>query len=721
MAIWMGGGAIVLTLLFVAGALARRLNRQNKPERVSAETAVAGLETVRELETALRRAEAADQAKSVFLANTSHEIRTPMNAIIGMAELILREEINPVVYEHTANIKQAAENLLTIVNDILDFSKIESGRIEITPVGYRLSSLLNDVITITRAKIMEKPVMFIANIDSALPDALEGDIVRLRQVLTNVLSNAVKYTREGFIALSVAGETEWGRVTLKFTVTDSGIGIKKEDKKRLFENYSRFDRDINAGIEGTGLGLPIAQNLCQLMGGKITVDSEYGMGSSFTVTVSQKTAVLPGEGWTSGAAFVPEPKDRFAAVENPENKNILFYTTRQSYGESWAWSARNLGVACTLAIKEAEFIDALNRESYSHVMVSHFLFENAEKIIHTTVFEKQPPVLMRISEYGKTSPDPWSINTPLHTLILANVLNGRTAAWNAAVRRGADYHFTAPGAAVLVVDDVATNLKVAQGLLAPYRMRIDTAGSGEDALRLAREKRYDIIILDHMMPGMDGMETARQLRGMARDNPWFDEVPVIALTANAVSGTRELFIENGFNDYLAKPVDLMELEHALDKWLPDEKKQAPIHRQEQAAPPHISISGIDAAEGLSRCGGNWKTYAGALDLFCVENLSRIQDIKQCLTEGNLKDYTTLIHGIKGASDAVGAVELAAQAKMLEDSAKSGNTEHIRAGSPAFLLELAMLIHHVRMEMSRPGSPLTPRKPEGDQAEEHLPA
>ncbi|MDR2662669.1 MAG: response regulator, partial [Treponema sp.] len=384
-------------------------------------------------------AKAANEAKSVFLANMSHEIRTPMNAIIGMADLLLRENLPPGAGRKAWNIKNAGENLLTVINDILDLSKIESGRLEIVPAEYLLSSVLYDTVTIIRIKLVEKPLRFAVKIrDPIPPDRLEGDAVRLRQVLLNLLSNAVKYTHKGSVTLTVEGKVLGENITLFFTVRDTGIGISPADMDKVFGQFSQVDTHRNRGIEGTGLGLAISRNLCRLMGGDITVESEYGKGSVFTAFVVQK-------------------------VLDPAPLNAAF-----------------------------------------------------------------------------AAPGP------------------------AANKTGA--LFTAPGARVLVVDDIAANLEVASGLLAPYSMKIDVCTSGTHALHLAKENAYDIIFMDHMMPGMDGIEVTAAIREFNKT------VPVIALTANAVSGMRELFLEKGFNDFLSKPIEIAKLDALVAKWIPADKK-----------------------------------------------------------------------------------------------------------------------------------------------------
>jgi CheY-like chemotaxis protein len=372
----------------------------------------------------------------------SHEIRTPMNAIIGLSEMARREYGSPKGIEYIAHIKIAGMNLLSIINDILDFSKIESGRLDIVASPYETASLLCDVLTVFSVKLKETSIELILDISPELPAAMIGDAGRIRQILLNLLGNAVKYTKKGFIRFSASAEALSGdSARLMFLVEDSGTGIKQDDMPKLFKKFSRVDEKRHINIEGSGLGLVISRNLCRAMGGDITVRSEYGKGSVFVVTLEQ-------------------------------------------------------------AVARWEPMGDVNNVSASRAEVQRVTF-------------------------------------------------------------------IAPEAEVLIVDDLSSNLLVAEGLLAPYKMRVTTCPNGREAVELVRERPFDLILMDHMMPEMDGIEATRAVRAMGAE--YCRTMPVVALTANAISGMREMFLENGFNDFLAKPIEVAKLDAVLKKWIPPGK------------------------------------------------------------------------------------------------------------------------------------------------------
>ncbi|MDR2370214.1 MAG: response regulator [Treponema sp.] len=399
------------------------------------------------------QSENANKAKSRFLSTMSHEIRTPMNAVIGISELALRENTTPKVQDYITQIKQSGNSLLAIINDILDFSKIESGKMEIHPVKYMISSLLNDVVTIIGIRLYEKPLEFKVDVDNSLPRLLLGDEIRIRQILLNLLSNAVKYTKEGFIKFKVSGEiTGKETINIKISVSDSGIGIKEEDLKNIFGNFVRFDADKNRNIEGTGLGLAITYNLAKLMGGDVSATSVYGKGSIFTVVLPQK------------------------------------------------------------------ILDAR-------------------------------PIAKNISAYENPA---------------ANQLDSAVS-------------FIAPDAHILIVDDIPINLLVAEGLLAPYQMQIDSCTGGEEAISLMEKNHYDLILMDHLMPGMNGIETVAEIRAIEKKRreegqTSQNRVPIAALTADAIVGVKEMFLKNGFDDYLSKPIEISTMNVIIKKWIPKEKQ-----------------------------------------------------------------------------------------------------------------------------------------------------
>ena len=519
------------------------------------------------LKDAIEQAISASRAKSAFLSTISHEIRTPMNAIIGMAELLLRRKLPDDSRGYARDIKQAGANLLSIINDLLDFSKIEAGKLEIIPVKYHLASLVNDVVSIIRMRIAGKPLRFYTNIDSNIPGSLIGDDVRLRQILLNLLSNAVKYTTKGHIGLSIIREKLTDdQIWLCIAVVDSGLGIKPEDQKKLFGEFVQVDTKKNRAIEGTGLGLAIVKSLCIAMGGNIEVASEYGRGSSFTVRLPQ-------------GIDSPEP---FAAVENPKEKKVLIYERRNVYMWSVCWSLENMNVPYTKVHDEDDFLEALFREEWFFVFTGHGLYDKIKPKMDLgdKAFPggRKPPVALML-EWGietRISDKPF-IFIPAQSLSIANVLNDRTEQRNCSESTDM-IQYIYPGARVLAVDDISLNLMIVEGIMAPYKTEVDTCLSGSEAIELIKQHDYDIVFMDHMMPEMDGIEAATIIRKWEEDqkdagiirNP----VTIVALTANAMSEMKELFKQNGFNDFLAKPIDVFKLDKVLERWIPAAKKES---------------------------------------------------------------------------------------------------------------------------------------------------
>ena len=405
----------------------------------------ADVRLIQALQKEKARADAANSAKSTFLANMSHEMRTPINAIIGMNEMILRETQEGGTKEHAIDIKNAAQILQSLISDVLDLSKIESGKMEIIPEEYQLSSFINDLVNMTAIRANAKNLELKVEVDPGLPSAYFGDDVRIRQVMTNLLTNAVKYTNEGSVTLTVKRIfVDDGLAILRFSVADTGVGIKQEDMSKLYAAFERIEEEQHRNEEGTGLGMSISASLLELMGSKIQLESEYGKGSRFFFDLEQRI-------------LNPEPIGDF-------------------------------------------------RES----------------------------IKQQAKEYSYTA------------------------------------HFTAPDAKILVVDDNAINRKVFIGLLKKTKVRVTEAASGKECLELVRERPFDLIFLDHMMPEMDGVETLQHMKEMPEEENKCSKTPVIILTANAIAGAKEEYLKKGFDEYLSKPIDTGKLEEMIYNMLPKE-------------------------------------------------------------------------------------------------------------------------------------------------------
>ena len=522
--------------------------------------------TAQDLKAMAVEAKQASVAKSQFLSNMSHEIRTPINAILGMDEMILRECKDETILEYAENIRMAGNNLLGLVNDILDFSKIEAGKLDIIPVEYALSSLLNDLVNMTQGRAEKKGLRFVVQVPEDIPSILFGDEIRIKQVVTNILTNAVKYTEEGSVTLSVDYERQAGdAILLKVGVRDTGIGIKEEDIQKLFNAFERIEEKRNRAIEGTGLGMNITQRLLDLMGSRLEVSSVYGEGSVFSFAVEQKVM-------------------NWDAMGNFEDAYHRMMAKRTAYKES----------------------------------------------------------------------------------------------------------FTAPEAKVLVVDDTVMNITVVKGLLKQTRVQIDAAESGYECLHMVTKEHYDIIFLDHRMPGIDGIETLQRMKELPGNLN--ADTPVISLTANAVSGARSMYIEAGFQDYLTKPIHSAQLEALMVKYLPPEKvvlENAPAdagtgEREDTSLPAWLrEVEGLDTEEGVLHC-GTTETYLGALTVFAEAILSGAEEIEAYFARKDWKSYTVKVHALKSTARIIGAKELSERARRLEDAGNGGYREEIAQNTPDML-------------------------------------
>ena len=543
----------------------------------------------------VERADESNRAKSSFLATMSHEIRTPMNAILGITQLELQDK-NLAAKNLNAleKIYNSANTLLGIINDILDMSKIESGKMEINPVNYDLPSLVNDIAQLNSVRIGNKSIDFILEADEHLPSLYYGDELRIKQILNNLLSNAFKYTDEGFVKLKISHEiagqpgvkpesinlstSAEHDVILFFSVEDSGQGMKFEDKQKLFtEEYVRFNVESNRVVEGAGLGLNITRKLVELMDGNISVESEYGIGSIFTVSISQKAIDLKPIG--------KEVADKLRSFD---------YTGRK----------------------------------------------------------ERPTVVYDIMPYGK----------------------------------------------VLIVDDVETNLYVAEGLLTPYQLTIDTAISGFIAVnKVEGGEKYDIIFMDHMMPLMDGIEATKKIRALGYEGT------IVALTANAIVGNDEMFKENGFDDFLAKPIDISQLNDILNKWIRDKNPIAAKAAREAAKYAEFpSQEGCAQPELRSGAGGVVNSNDKLLQIFRQDAQKTIDVLREAVAN-DLKLYTITAHAMKSALANIGEPEKSKLAGKLEDAGRNGDIEFLSLHNEAFITELENLVKN-----------LTPDESEGDE-------
>jgi CheY-like chemotaxis protein/HPt (histidine-containing phosphotransfer) domain-containing protein len=537
-------------------------------------------------------------------------------------------------------------------------------------------------------KIIDSQVRFVVNIDSKIPNSLTGDQTRIRQVLLNLLSNAVKFTEHGYVSLNLYGkDTTEKTTTLVIEVKDSGHGIKQEDIKMLFGEYVQFDYEKNRNVEGTGLGLAIAWHIVKAMDGTINVESEYGRGSVFTVTLPQKK----------------HSQDILAAVNNPGDINVLIYERRELLAQSFLYALDSLGVSGTIVGSDSQLAEEVVSHRYSFVFIPFGLYGRNSEVLHK--YGENVKIVV-LADFGTEIPDEkiGVLAMPVYSISISNILNGICGRFYYNEQDHYIGRFTAPSAKILIVDDIYTNLKVAEGLLLPYKMKVDLSTSGRDAIKSLSAKRYDLVFMDHKMPEMDGVETTMHIRRLGSKESYLRDVPIVALTANAVSGIKETFLHSGFNDFLSKPIDIVKLNAVLEKWIPKEKREivseaeykAEIkNRQEQSKNIEFEINGIDTQRGIFLSGGSTELFLETLAIFYKDVQEKIKDIRKCLDNGAMDLYTIYAHALKSACSNVGAVQLSETAKSLEAAGDRADLKFIEANTPAFLASLELLAGEIK--------------------------
>lgn len=677
----------------------------------------------------------AERSKDDFLANVSHEIRTPINTICGMSAAVLREDIPDHLREEVFSIQNAGQNLLSVVSDILDFSELESGDVELVEEEYNIASLANDVVNLSVAKKAEKRIELVVDLDVTIPSGMIGDEQRIRRVVMNFVDNAIKFTSDGGVSISFACRRENYGVNLTVTVKDTGIGMKKEHLEKIFTSFSQIDSKRNRQNGGLGLGLAISKAIIAKMGGFISVRSEYGKGSQIQFTIPQRVS-----SW--------EP---VASVKNAGAYNVAIYINmeqfamteiRDEYGAVIDHMVKQSGVSCVVCQNLPELKRRSGRENFTHIFISVPEYEEDAAFFDAQAMQAQVMVALDYYEEERlTNPDLLRIYKPFFILPIIMALNGERTNRGVEIKRYHRGRFVATTAKILAVDDNRMNLKVLENLLKPYRLTLVSVTSGAEALESIMSKDYDFVFMDHMMPEMDGIETLKRIRD--KQGNYFKTVPIIALTANSVSGMREMFLSQGFDAFLSKPIELSAMERVLRRFIPaykivdkpeDEAAKAEIketkepfrtpvreeaseqetgpkaaqsekpavkpaekpvrepvvsaaekpQRKEESA-GGLNLQDLDVSKGVLYC-GSMDGYIEVLKMHCDDGENNRNKIESLYAQRSWKEYSIYVHALKSSMMSIGAVGLSEMAKKLEFAAKADDGDYILSAHDAAMQE-----------------------------------
>jgi len=623
-----------------------------------------------------------ENRKDDFLANVNHEIRTPINTICGISEIVLKENLSRKVREDIMSIQLAGRNLMTAVSDVLDFSELQSGNIELEEEAYNITSTINDVINMALARKNDKQLELIVDCDATLPSLLLGDEKKIRRVMMNLVDNAIKFTDSGFVSISIGYRKEAYGINLMISVKDSGIGMDENGLEQLFVSFNQVDASRKRQEGGLGLGLAISNALVHKMGGVITVKSRIGRGSTLKFVVPQKVL----------------DETPIAEIDNKTNVNVAVYIDmeqfdmveiRDEYSNSIVHMVEQLKGKCHVCRNFAELQRREKIDDFSHVFISMAEYIQ-EKQYFDELSEKTRLVVIldRFEEKNISNAKILKIIKPFYIQTIVRVLNGlydtRDKIGGVRAER-----FVAKGVHVLVVDDNRMNLRVIDGLLSNYQIKVTSAMSGAEALEKIVSADYDFVFMDHMMPEMDGVETMHRIRRLP--GTYYQKVPIIALTANAVAGTREMMINTGFDDFLEKPIERSVLERVLKRQIVPEKLVigGPVHDEavsdteeeiqtvSTAGKESFEELGIDISKGILYCNGE-ENFINVLKGYCKDSDEIGEFAVQSFEKKDWKNYTIAVHGIKGAMRSIGADSVSECAAQLEHAGKQGNIEYIMA-------------------------------------------
>lgn len=663
------------------------------------------------------------QIREDFIANTSHELRTPVNSVSGLCDIILQKDLPEDIRAQVMDIQMTGTDLKNIVTDVLDFAALETDTLTLHSGAYRITSVLNEVMTQAMSENRIKQLEIIFDCDPNIPGLLEGDEQQIERILKSLVGNAIKYTQEGGIVVRVSHRDEAYGINLIVSVKDTGMGLSTEDQELILKGFYQSDMGRSRKNSGLGLGLPITAALIKKMGGFLIIKSEPGVGSEFSFAIPQKVV----------------NREPSVSLLHPGAVKLIWYCSPASPAvsirDAFAEHIRHLSEAFGIVAHRATSLEECKRR-LSLTQRPYLILGREEYLQDKPYFDRlsEQTTVIVVAEQGsapETAPRIHLLYKPYNAYMLADILNG-SSLMSTAVHGKALKRFVAPSAKILVVDDNLMNLKVVEGLLKKYRIQVVTALSGEEALSLIESQDYDFVFMDHMMPGMDGVECFHRIR--EKPGSYYAQVPIIALTANAVAGSREMFLSEGFGEFVAKPIDTAHLNDVLYRFIPIDKHRpeedisgkVPVKKQIKqskspaasrkgktsaqtgpsgpnipakapaaksaatAADPFSLLPGIDRESALNYC-GSVEDFLDLAQVFLWSGLKYKKELQKSFEEKDNKNYALLAHTVKGTSKTLGMNALAEMAMKQENAVRENRTADLKAGHSVFMEEYQRIL------------------------------
>ncbi len=682
-----------LALVFMAGQMGKLLmNRRRREQSIMNRR-------IEELEEVNRRTE-------YFLTNVSHELRTPINAVTGITSVMMKSERDEKKRKDIMSIQSAGRRLFQQIEDILDYTEIDTGRIVVSEEPYMISSLVNDILTETKLREQENCPELVLDIDAKMPAMLLGDGRKIKKIIKHLIDNAMKYTKDGGVHIRIYALWKSYGINLCIKVRDTGIGVEEEHLKKITQRFYQSGNSKERRSGGLGLGLPIVFGMTTAMDGFIQMESKEGEGTMVAVSIPQKVV-------DASPCMVVENVEELCMACYLRPEKYTSPEVRDYYNETITHMVYELGVSLHRLTEIEELEKLISRYRLTHLFIGKEEYEeNAEYIegldkgIEVAVFADNSFVMPEGSRIK-------IVRKPFYCLSLVNILNARVSEEEELYQ---ERHMLCPGVKVLVVDDEPMNLMVAEGIFKGYEMQVTTAESGKRAIELCQTEDFDVIFLDHMMPEMDGVETLKLLRKLPSESG--KTLTVVAFTANAVSGAREMFRREGFDDFVSKPVEDMELERVLRRVLPkssiifvnDQERREALARMGMSEDAYdettgklsdelkiarLEATGIQAQVGLNYCRGDVPFYEELLSAFVQDYQRRADEINGYLSGEDIENYHIRVHALKSSAKMIGANHFSELAKTMEEAAKNTDIAYIKSHHEALLEEYEEVVKNIK--------------------------